>query len=123
MAIAWIRSSRPLRNIRWATIARGGIARHRGVASRLGVAKPSLEAGPLLTICVRRFCATQANLELAAKMVKEYMDRKYNENWIVIIGKDFAFECTHEVKHVLWMFICDVSCLCYKAGARQVGTL
>ena len=31
------------------------------------------------------------------------MDKKYNENWIVVIGQGFAFEVTHEVKHVLWM--------------------
>ena len=55
-------------------------------------------------------------------MVKEQMDKKYNENWIVIIGKGFSFEVTHEVKHVLWMYNCDIGVLCYKAGARQVGT-
>ena len=32
------------------------------------------------------------------------MDKKYNENWIVVIGQGFAFEVTHEVKHVLWMY-------------------
>ena len=58
----------------------------------------------------------------AAKQVKELMDKKYNENWIVIIGEGFAFEVTHEVKHVLWMYNCDIAILCYKAGARQVGT-
>ena len=56
------------------------------------------------------------------RMVKEQMDKKYNENWIVIIGKGFSFEVTHEVKHVLWMYNCDIGVLCYKAGARQVGT-
>ena len=61
-------------------------------------------------------------IEQAARMVKEQMDKKYNENWIVIIGKGFSFEVTHEVKHVLWMYNCDIGVLCYKAGARQVGT-
>ncbi len=28
---------------------------------------------------------------------------------------------THEVKHVLWMFFCDLAILVYKAGARQAG--
>ena len=54
-------------------------------------------------------------------MVKEMMDKKYNENWIVVIGQGFSFEVTHEVKHVLWMYNCDIAILCYKAGARQVG--
>ena len=47
---------------------------------------------------------------------------RYNENWIVVVGQGFSFEVTHEVKHVLWMYLCDVAILCYKAGARQVGT-
>ena len=50
------------------------------------------------------------------------MDKKYNENWIVVIGQGFAFEVTHEVKHVLWMYFCDTAVLVCKAGARQVGT-
>ena len=50
------------------------------------------------------------------------MDKKYNENWIVAIGQGFAFEVTHEVKHVLWMYFCDIAVLVCKAGARQVGT-
>ena len=47
---------------------------------------------------------------------------RYNENWIVVIGQGFAFEVTHEVKHVLWMYFCDIAVLVCKAGARQVGT-
>jgi len=58
----------------------------------------------------------------AARMIKEQMDKKYNENWIVVIGQGFAFEVTHEVKHVLWMYFCDIAVLVCKAGARQVGT-
>ena len=66
--------------------------------------------------------APQSSYESAARMVKEQMDKKYNENWIVVIGQGFSFEVTHEVKHVLWMYHCDIAILCYKAGARQVGT-
>ena len=62
------------------------------------------------------------NYEAAARMIKEQMDKKYNENWIVVIGQGFAFEVTHEVKHVLWMYFCDIAVLVCKAGARQVGT-
>ena len=63
-----------------------------------------------------------ANYELAARMIKEQMDKKYNENWIVVIGQGFAFEVTHEVKMGLWMYFCDIAVLVCKAGARQVGT-
>ena len=45
------------------------------------------------------------------------MDKKYNENWIVVIGQGFSFEVTHEVKHVLWMYFCDIAVLVCKAGS------
>ena len=47
------------------------------------------------------------------------MDKKYNESWVVIIGQGFAFEVTHEVKHVLWMFLSDLSALVYKGALPQ----
>merc|ERR1719198_1374325 len=61
------------------------------------------------------------NYERAAQMVKETMDKKYNVSWVCIIGQGFAFEVTHEVKHVLWMYHCDTAILVFKAGARQAG--
>ena len=80
----------------------------------------------------------------AARLVKETMDKKYNESWVVIIGEGFGFEVsrsreraapvpnlssrlrsssqvTHEVKHVLWMYFNNSAILVYKAGARQAG--
>jgi len=59
--------------------------------------------------------------ESAARLVKETMDKKYNESWVVVIGQGFAFEVTHEVKHVLWMYFWNIAILVYKAGARQAG--
>lgn len=47
------------------------------------------------------------------------MDKKYNESWVVIIGQGFAFEVTHEVKHVLWMFLSDLSALVYKGASTS----
>jgi len=73
----------------------------------------------IISTAVERYAA---NYEAAARMVKEQMDKKYNENWIVVVGQNFSFEVTHEVKHVLWLYNCDIAVLCYKAGARQVGT-
>eukprot|EP00316_Scyphosphaera_apsteinii_P003954 CAMPEP_0119343874 /NCGR_PEP_ID=MMETSP1333-20130426/106679_1 /TAXON_ID=418940 /ORGANISM="Scyphosphaera apsteinii, Strain RCC1455" /LENGTH=111 /DNA_ID=CAMNT_0007356291 /DNA_START=39 /DNA_END=374 /DNA_ORIENTATION=+ len=63
----------------------------------------------------------QTNFEAAARLVKETMDKKYNESWVVIIGEGFGFEVTHEVKHVLWMYFNQNAVLVYKAGARQAG--
>lgn len=45
------------------------------------------------------------------------MDKKYNESWVVVIGQGFAFEVTHEVKHVLWMYFWNIAVLVYK-GTR-----
>ncbi|EOD20447.1 hypothetical protein EMIHUDRAFT_208296 [Emiliania huxleyi CCMP1516] len=59
----------------------------------------------------------QGDYEAAARLVKETMDKKYNESWVVVIGEGFTFE----VKHVLWMFLNQTAVLCYKAGARQAG--
>ena len=59
------------------------------------------------------------NFEAAARLVKEAMDKKYNESWVVIIGEGFGFEVTHEVKHVLWMFLSDLSALVYKGALPQ----
>ena len=54
------------------------------------------------------------SVQSAARFVKETMDKKYNESWVVIIGQGFAFEVTHEVKHVLWMFHWNIAILVYK---------
>ena len=66
---------------------------------------------PLTAITASRFCAA---LQSAARLVKETMDKKYNESWVVVIGQGFAFEVTHEVKHVLWMYFWNIAILVYK---------
>ena len=71
----------------------------------------------LVITAIERFAGTPQSYESAARLVKETMDKKYNESWVVVIGQGFAFEVTHEVKHVLWMFIADVSTLVYKGAA------
>ena len=70
---------------------------------------------PPLSMVLRLPCTSQS----AARLVKETMDKKYNESWVVVIGQGFAFEVTHEVKHVLWMFLSDLSALVYKGAALR----
>lgn len=77
---------------------------------RLGFSSPP----PLPLSMVLRLPRTSQS---AARLVKETMDKKYNESWVVVIGQGFAFEVTHEVKHVLWMFLSDLSALVYKGAA------
>jgi dynein light chain 4, axonemal len=42
--------------------------------------------------------------ELAAKYVKEQMDKKFGPSWHCVIGEGFGFEITYELKHLMYMF-------------------
>ena len=64
------------------------------------------------------------NFEAAARLVKEAMDKKYNESWVVVIGEGFSFEVTHQVKHVLWMYTSNsVAVLVYKGAPAAVSAV
>merc|ERR1712060_863581 len=54
----------------------------------------------------------QNNFEAAARLVKETMDKKYNESWVVIIGEGFGFEVTHEVCRCDWFARPTMSIIC-----------
>ena len=45
-----------------------------------------------------------SNYETAAKTIKESMDKKLGNNWHVVLGEGFAFEITHEMRNLLYMF-------------------
>ncbi|GAQ80054.1 Dynein light chain type 1 family protein [Klebsormidium nitens] len=44
------------------------------------------------------------NYELAARLVKESMDKKFGGPWHCIVGEYYGFEVTHEVKNLLYVF-------------------
>jgi dynein light chain 4 len=44
-------------------------------------------------------------LEKAAQAVKEQMDKKFGAPWNVVVGEDFVFEVTYEVKNLLFVFL------------------
>jgi len=46
-----------------------------------------------------------ADLEKAAQAVKEQMDKKFGAPWNVVVGEDFTFEITYEVKNLLYVFL------------------
>merc|ERR1711865_1329736 len=48
----------------------------------------------LVITAIERFAGTPQSYESAARLVKETMDKKYNESWVVVIGQGFAFEVT-----------------------------
>ena len=78
-----------------------------------------MDCQDLVITAIERF---PGNYESASRLVKEAMDKKYNESWVVVMGQGFAFEVTHEVKHVLWMFYMQDSVLVYKAGMPRCGS-
>ena len=45
------------------------------------------------------------NLEKAAQVVKDQMDKKFGAPWNVVVGEYFAFEITYEVKNLLYLFL------------------
>ncbi|XP_028842889.1 dynein, axonemal, light chain 4a [Denticeps clupeoides] len=57
-----------------------------------------------MELCVTACEKFATNNERAAKMIKEYMDKKFGSSWHVVIGESFGFEVTHEVRNLLYMF-------------------
>ncbi|XP_018318594.1 dynein light chain 4, axonemal [Agrilus planipennis] len=45
-----------------------------------------------------------ANNELAARMIKETMDKKYGPPFNVVVGEGYGFQITYETKNLLYMF-------------------
>ncbi|XP_063695922.1 dynein axonemal light chain 4 isoform X1 [Culicoides brevitarsis] len=44
------------------------------------------------------------NYEVAAKTIKETMDKKFGSYWHVVVGEGFGFEVSYETKHILYLF-------------------
>ena len=45
------------------------------------------------------------NYELAAKFVKEQMDKKFGSPWHVVMGEAFGYDISYESKHLMFMFM------------------
>ncbi len=57
------------------------------------------------------------NLEKAAQLIKEQMDKKFGAPWNVVVGEGFSFEVTYEVKNLLYLFIAGTKgVLLWKSG-------
>ncbi|CAK0787088.1 hypothetical protein CVIRNUC_010304 [Coccomyxa viridis] len=48
-------------------------------------------------ICVAAAEKYKDNLEKAAQVIKDALDKKFGGRWHVVIGTDFAHRITHEV--------------------------
>ncbi|XP_036356653.1 dynein light chain 4, axonemal-like [Octopus sinensis] len=44
------------------------------------------------------------NNELAARSIKEAMDKKFKGRWHVVVGEGFGFEITYELHKLLYLF-------------------
>ncbi|CAD7078439.1 unnamed protein product [Hermetia illucens] len=44
------------------------------------------------------------NYELAARTIKETMDKKFGTYWHVVVGEGFGFEVSYETKNILYLF-------------------
>jgi dynein light chain 4, axonemal len=47
---------------------------------------------------------TRNNYELAARLIKEAMERKFGACWHCCVGEHFGAECTHQQGHSLHMY-------------------
>ncbi|GBP66574.1 Dynein light chain 4, axonemal [Eumeta japonica] len=52
------------------------------------------------------------NNELAARMVKELMDKKYGPSFHVVVGESYGFEITHECTTILYMYFGGNQAIC-----------
>lgn len=43
-------------------------------------------------------------MQVAAKTIKETMDKKFGSYWHVVVGEGFGFEVSYETKHILYLF-------------------
>lgn len=41
---------------------------------------------------------------MAAKSIKEAMDKKFGTYWHVIVGEGFGFEVSYETKNILYLY-------------------
>ncbi|ELU16999.1 hypothetical protein CAPTEDRAFT_157041 [Capitella teleta] len=65
-----------------------------------------------MELCVTACEKFSSNNEVAAKMIKETMDKKFGASWHVVVGEGFGFEITHEVKNLLYMFFAGTMAIC-----------
>ena len=45
------------------------------------------------------------DLEKCTELIKQTMDKKFGAPWHVVAGKGFAYSCTYECKHLLYIFV------------------
>jgi len=46
----------------------------------------------------------RASIDVAARSIKESLDRKFGSSWRCIVGDSFGFAVTHQEAHALHMY-------------------
>lgn len=59
------------------------------------------EAIEMITTACEKYAQ---NYELAAKTIKEAMDKKFGTFWHVCVGEGFGFEVSFETRNILYLF-------------------
>lgn len=59
------------------------------------------EAIEIITTACEKYAQ---NYELAAKTIKEAMDKKFGTFWHAAVGEGFGFEVSYETKNILYLF-------------------
>lgn len=76
----------------------------------------------LIMYCVKTLTAVGMseldgpNGDKACLEIKQYLDRKWNPNWHVCVGKNFGAFVTHETRHFLYFYFMEKAIMLYKAG-------
>lgn len=65
---------------------------------------PEEMKGEVMEMCTTACEKYAENYGMAAKMIKDEMDKKYGAPWHSVVGEAFGFEVTHECKNLLYMY-------------------
>lgn len=50
--------------------------------------------------------------QLAAKLIKETMDKKFGGPWHAVVGEGYTMEITYNLKNILYMFFGGTLAIC-----------
>jgi dynein light chain LC8-type len=53
--------------------------------------------------------------EQAIQKIKNAMDKAWEPNWHVIVGKNFGSKVTHEARRFVYFYVHDFAVMLYKA--------
>ncbi|GLH00361.1 hypothetical protein R5R35_006521 [Gryllus longicercus] len=73
---------------------------------------PEEMRGEAVEVAVTACEKYSSNNEMAARMIKESMDKNYGPSWHVVVGEGFGFEISYMEKNILYMFFAGNTAIC-----------